>query len=102
MIEQRMNQMARSLRRELCAKNLLCDREAMTQVENDHDEFIRFYAHMNVGRSREVPDETSRVADLLPMYFNKGLPVTLRLSTSAEAAERFGIKIVGDEPHVAA
>jgi membrane protein DedA with SNARE-associated domain/rhodanese-related sulfurtransferase len=30
----------------------------------------------------------------------EGLPVTLGLSTSAEAAERFGIKIIGSEPHV--
>jgi hypothetical protein len=41
MIKQRMDQMACSLR-ESSAKNLLCDREAMTQIENDHDEFIRF------------------------------------------------------------
>jgi rhodanese-related sulfurtransferase len=38
----------------------------------------------------------------LTAWKKEGLPVTLRLSTSAEAAERFGIKIVGDEPHVAA
>jgi rhodanese-related sulfurtransferase len=30
----------------------------------------------------------------------EGLPVTLRLSTSAEAAERFGIKIAEDEPRI--
>jgi rhodanese-related sulfurtransferase len=38
----------------------------------------------------------------LMAWKKEGLPVTLRLSTSAEAAERFGIKIVGNEPHVAA
>ena len=38
----------------------------------------------------------------LMAWKNEGLPVTLRLSTSEEAAERFGIKIVGDEPNVAA
>jgi len=38
----------------------------------------------------------------LTAWKKEGLPVTLRLSTSAEAAERFGIKIVADEPHVAA
>jgi hypothetical protein len=31
---------------------------------------------------------------------NEGLPVTLRLSTSEEAAERFGIKIIESESHV--
>lgn len=38
----------------------------------------------------------------LTAWKKEGLPVTLRLSTSAEAAERFGIQIVGDEPHVVA
>jgi membrane protein DedA with SNARE-associated domain/rhodanese-related sulfurtransferase len=38
----------------------------------------------------------------LTAWKKEGLPVTLRLRTSTEAAERFGIKIVGDEPHVAA
>jgi rhodanese-related sulfurtransferase len=38
----------------------------------------------------------------LTAWKKEGLPVTLRLSTSAEATERFGIKIVGDEPHVVA
>jgi membrane protein DedA with SNARE-associated domain/rhodanese-related sulfurtransferase len=37
----------------------------------------------------------------LTAWKKEGLPITLRLSTSAEAAERFGIKIVADEPHVA-
>jgi membrane protein DedA with SNARE-associated domain/rhodanese-related sulfurtransferase len=36
----------------------------------------------------------------LMAWKKEGLPVTLRLCTSAEAAERFGIKIAGDEPHV--
>ena len=36
----------------------------------------------------------------LMAWKKEGLPVTLRLSTSAEAAERFGIKITWDEPHV--
>jgi rhodanese-related sulfurtransferase len=36
----------------------------------------------------------------LTAWKKEGLPVTLRLSTSAEAAERFGIKIVGSESHV--
>src|ERR1700679_905421 len=74
MIKQRVNQVPCSLRRKFCAKNLLCDREAMSEIEDNHHEFIRFYTHMNLGRPREVPDEISRVADLLPMYFNKGLP----------------------------
>ena len=74
MVKQRMNQMACSLRGKLCAEYLLCDSEAMSEIEDNHHEFIRFYTHMNLGRSREVPDEISRVADLLPMYFNKGLP----------------------------
>jgi membrane protein DedA with SNARE-associated domain/rhodanese-related sulfurtransferase len=38
----------------------------------------------------------------LTAWKKEGLPITLRLSTSAEAAERFGIKIVADEPHLAA
>jgi membrane protein DedA with SNARE-associated domain/rhodanese-related sulfurtransferase len=37
----------------------------------------------------------------LMAWKKEGLPVTLRLRTSAEAAERFGIKIIGSEPHVA-
>jgi membrane protein DedA with SNARE-associated domain/rhodanese-related sulfurtransferase len=36
----------------------------------------------------------------LSAWKKEGLPVTSRLSTSAEAAERFGIKIVGSESHV--
>jgi membrane protein DedA with SNARE-associated domain/rhodanese-related sulfurtransferase len=36
----------------------------------------------------------------LRAWKKEGLPVTLRLSTSAEAEERFGIKVVEDEPHV--
>jgi membrane protein DedA with SNARE-associated domain/rhodanese-related sulfurtransferase len=36
----------------------------------------------------------------LTAWKKEGLPVTLRLSTSAEAEERFGIKVVEDEPHV--
>jgi membrane protein DedA with SNARE-associated domain/rhodanese-related sulfurtransferase len=36
----------------------------------------------------------------LTAWKKEGLPVTLQLSTSEEAAERFGMKIVGSEPHV--
>jgi len=36
----------------------------------------------------------------LTAWKKEGLPVTLKLSTSAEAAERFGIKIAEDELHV--
>jgi membrane protein DedA with SNARE-associated domain/rhodanese-related sulfurtransferase len=36
----------------------------------------------------------------LTAWKKEGLPVTLRLSTSEEAAERFGIKIIGSESHV--
>ena len=36
----------------------------------------------------------------LTAWKKEGLPVTLGLSTSAEAADRFGIKIAGSEPHV--
>jgi membrane protein DedA with SNARE-associated domain/rhodanese-related sulfurtransferase len=36
----------------------------------------------------------------LTAWKKEGLPVTSRLSTSAEAAERFGIKVIGSEPHV--
>jgi hypothetical protein len=43
MIKQRVDQMACSLRGKFCAKNLLCDREAMSEIEDNHDEFIRFY-----------------------------------------------------------
>jgi hypothetical protein len=42
MVEQRMDQMACSLRGKLCAENLLCDREPMSEIENNHDEFIWF------------------------------------------------------------
>jgi membrane protein DedA with SNARE-associated domain/rhodanese-related sulfurtransferase len=36
----------------------------------------------------------------LTAWKKEGLPVTLQLSTSAEAEQRFGIKVVEDEPHV--
>jgi 3-mercaptopyruvate sulfurtransferase SseA len=36
----------------------------------------------------------------LTAWKKEGLPVTLRLSTSAEAAERFGIQIIESESHV--
>jgi membrane protein DedA with SNARE-associated domain/rhodanese-related sulfurtransferase len=36
----------------------------------------------------------------LMAWRREGLPVTLQLSTSEEAAERFGIEIIGSEPHV--
>src|ERR1700733_1420558 len=74
MIEERMNQMPCSLRGEFCAKNLLCDRESMSEIENNHDELIWPQSHVNIGRSREIPDKVSSVADLLPMHLNKSLP----------------------------
>ena len=64
MIKQKMEQMACPLLGELCAKNLLGDREAMSMIQDNHHEFVRFYTHMNLGRSREVSDEISRVANL--------------------------------------
>jgi hypothetical protein len=36
----------------------------------------------------------------LTAWKREGLPVTLQLSTSEEAAELFGIEIIGSEPHV--
>jgi len=36
----------------------------------------------------------------LTAWKREGLPVTLQWSTSEEAAERFGIEIIGSEPHV--
>src|SRR5258708_36521158 len=76
MVKQRMNQMTCSLRGKLCAKNLLCDREFMSQIEDNHNELIRFYTHMNLGRSYEVPHKVSSVADLFAMHFDKGLSNT--------------------------
>src|ERR1700679_3471374 len=76
MIEQRVNQVPRSLRGKFCAKNLLCDREPMSEIEDNHDEFIWLYFQTNLGRSCELPDEISPVADLLPMYFDEGLSHT--------------------------
>jgi hypothetical protein len=37
MIKQRMDQMPRSLRESSAPKKLLCDREAMSEIENNHD-----------------------------------------------------------------
>ena len=71
MVKQRMNQMTCSFRGKLRAQNLLCYCEAMAQVENNHDEFIRFYTHMNLGRSCEVPDKVSTVADLFSMHLDE-------------------------------
>jgi hypothetical protein len=78
-----MNQMARSVRGKLCAKNLLCDRESMSQIEDNHHEFIRFYSQMNLGRSCEVPDKVSSVADLFAMHFDKGLSNTFVSKSSS-------------------
>ena len=36
----------------------------------------------------------------LTAWKKEGLPITLQLSTSEEAAERFGIEIIGSEPNV--
>jgi hypothetical protein len=36
----------------------------------------------------------------LTAWKKEGLPITLQLSTSEEAAELFGIEITGSEPHV--
>ena len=83
MVKQRVNQMACSLRGELCAKNLLCDCEAMRQIENYHDEFTRFYTQMNLGRSCEAPHKVSSVADLLAMHFDKGLSNTFVSKSSS-------------------
>ena len=71
MVKQRMNQMTCSLRGKLCSKNLLCDRESMSQIEDNHNELIRFYTHMNLGRSCEVPDKVSTVADLFSMHLDE-------------------------------
>jgi hypothetical protein len=64
MIKQKIEQMACPLLGELCAKILLSDREAMSMIQDNHHEFVRFYTDMNLGRSREVSDEISRVANL--------------------------------------
>ena len=37
----------------------------------------------------------------LTAWKKEGLPVTLQLSTSGEAAERLGIEIIGSESHIA-
>jgi 3-mercaptopyruvate sulfurtransferase SseA len=36
----------------------------------------------------------------LTAWKRDGLPVTLQFSSLEEAAERYGIKIIGSEPHV--
>jgi hypothetical protein len=57
-------------------KQSLCARETMAEIENNQDEFIRFYAHMNLGRSCEVPDKVSTVADLFSLHLDESLSNT--------------------------
>ena len=55
----------------------------MAQIENNHDEFIRFYTQTNLGRSCEVPDKVSTVADLFSMHFDEGLSNTFVSKSSS-------------------
>jgi hypothetical protein len=91
MIKQRMNQMACSLRGKLCAKNLLCDREAMRQIEDNNDEFIRFYTQMNLGRSCETPDKVSSVADLFSIRCNERTPIRSKENLHGLSSRTAGI-----------
>jgi 3-mercaptopyruvate sulfurtransferase SseA len=55
-------------------------------------------AHVAVTLSKKGISNVWVLDGGLTAWKKEGLPVTLRLSASAEAAERFDIKIVEDEP----
>ena len=71
MIKQGLNQGARALLREFCAKDSLGDCETMCEMDDDRDEIIRLQSRSDFRRSQEIPDKLASVAKLLPMHFNK-------------------------------
>ena len=76
MIKQRLNEIARALLREFCAKDSLGDCQTMSEIGDNRDEIIRLQFRSDFRRPQEVPDKLTSVAKLLPMYFNKALPDT--------------------------
>jgi hypothetical protein len=48
----------------------------MSEVDDNGDEIIRLQSRSDFGRSQEVPDDLTSIANLLPMHFNKALPDT--------------------------
>src|SRR5580704_1641273 len=76
MIKQRLNEVARALLREFCAKDSLGDCQTTSAIGDNRDEIIRLQFRSDFRRPQEVPDKLTSVAKLLPMYFNKALPDT--------------------------
>jgi hypothetical protein len=57
-------------------------------------------ARVAVGLRKRGISNVRVLKGALTAWKREGLPVTLQLSTSEEVAERFGIEIIGGEPHV--
>jgi ThiF family len=70
MIKQRLNEIARALLREFCAKDSLGDCQAMSEIGDHRDEIIRLQFQSDFRRPQEVRDKLTSVAKLPPMYFN--------------------------------
>jgi 2,4-dienoyl-CoA reductase-like NADH-dependent reductase (Old Yellow Enzyme family) len=82
MIKQRLNQVARALLREFCAKDSLGDCQTMSEIDDNRDEIIWLQFRSDIGRSQEVPNKVTSVLKLLPMRFNKAFPDTLASKSS--------------------
>ena len=82
MIKQRLDQGARALLREFCAKNSLGDCQTMSEIDDNRDEIIRLQSRGDFRRSQEISDKLTPVAKLLPMYFNKALSDTFASKSS--------------------
>ena len=76
MIKQRLNQAARALLRKFWAEDSLGDCQTMSEIDDNRDEIIRPQSRSDFGRSQEVPDKLTSVANLLPMHFNKAFSDT--------------------------
>jgi len=82
MIKQRLDQGARALLREFCAKDSLVDCQTMSKIEDNRDEILRLQARSDFRRPQKIPDKLTSVAKLLPMHFNKALPDTFAPKSS--------------------
>ena len=74
--------MACAFGRQLRAKDLLGDRQPMSEINHDHDEFAWLELHMDIGRPCQIPKELTPVSNLLPMHLDKTLSNTLASKSS--------------------
>jgi hypothetical protein len=77
-----LDQAARALLRQFCAKDSLRDSQTMSEIDDDRDEIVRLQSRSDSRRAQEVPDKAASVAKLLPMHFNKTFPDTLASKSS--------------------